>query len=542
MLKFAAENGYNGWHSVGAELWTSLFDPAIAAAVFADKEISGRASFPARIDRAIAYSALDDGVRPFGDAAIRVMFDDADDLGMLVGLDLLPAPLANSVQGLVDAIVQFAGTLAKRGVLVFDDLASPTLELFNNSGELDGFIRLSNGDHDLTNAELADNLDENTVLTLDFSHEIWGTGQENSASFSIPGMEQTFYALLSQLGGEEALQKYARALDYFFQLEIEPHRATSDLVLDLVQMTLDGKNIVISVGNDRYVAGDDGAITVDPKRSALELDQTTTGSISHGSANADIQISSGDADQTLIGSAGNDFLAGGSGSDTFEATLDPTDFSGRRAGDGDDFYIGGDDAANWAHWVRQREWGAVQETDTLVLEVEGPAPNLDTGELPPLPGITVERLEVGHVGSGDGEEGVIELVTKTDEGYSGGTDRLAGIDVLELTPSPDWINITDASLDAEIVVDMGTSRRVADELQQGETLDDNAFMINVDVADYSGVTHGLIYANGATAERTQGLLEESGITQRRAASSTRRCYGRALARTTCMSRAPTASN
>jgi Ca2+-binding RTX toxin-like protein len=239
-----------------------------------------------------------------------------------------------------------------------------------------------------------------------------------------------------------------------------------------------------------------------------------------GGAGKDLLVGE-DGDDTLQGGAGKDLLLGGKGDDTFIALpgmANPDSPNG--GGDDDDIYIGGADRATpWKEWASGSH--GTDETDTVEYRSGAQSPDLfkvDAGTgvrtaVEPVAsrsGLIVERLEsVAMAGGGKS----IEIVVKDMEtGHTSGTDTLISIERVKLSDNGDTLKVTDQSLDAEIIIDMGTSRRVQSELKPGDTLDEDAFIHNVDTVDYSGVGHGLVYFNGLTTEREQGLLT-GGISQ-----------------------------
>ncbi len=77
---FAAENSHDDWQSLGREFYEAYFSDEIATSA-GSKNLNGAAGEAAKMGRAIAYSALDEGNLIFGDTGIRAMFDDLDELG-----------------------------------------------------------------------------------------------------------------------------------------------------------------------------------------------------------------------------------------------------------------------------------------------------------------------------------------------------------------------------------------------------------------------------------------------------------------------------
>lgn len=82
-LEWAKTENKVEWFSAGDALWHAFFNPEIGsqineAQLRTDNQFGNAAS---TVRAAIAYSALSEGARPFGDTGIIAMFDDATDLG-----------------------------------------------------------------------------------------------------------------------------------------------------------------------------------------------------------------------------------------------------------------------------------------------------------------------------------------------------------------------------------------------------------------------------------------------------------------------------
>jgi hypothetical protein len=72
-LMYAEQAGLTDWHNIGWSFINALFDPTIAnAAGFSS--VAGVYPTAQKMLSAIAYSAIDEGQRIFGDTAIRAMF------------------------------------------------------------------------------------------------------------------------------------------------------------------------------------------------------------------------------------------------------------------------------------------------------------------------------------------------------------------------------------------------------------------------------------------------------------------------------------
>lgn len=143
MRLFSETLSDNAWHSVTAPLIASLFNESIgeaagAAAFDNRREVGGIDDRSGTLRTAVAYSVLDEGERPFGDTAVRAMFDDANDLGGFLSrssnlFDDDTTELAT------DVIVELAGILA------FNDVESS-----NSSDAAGGVFDYSSNQSSLT--------------------------------------------------------------------------------------------------------------------------------------------------------------------------------------------------------------------------------------------------------------------------------------------------------------------------------------------------------------------------------------------------------
>ena len=110
-LMYADEFNHTDWYEIGDEFHHSFFSEDIgAAAGFLPAGEGGYFKRADKLQTAIAYSVVDEGTRPFGDSAIRAMFDDADELGLAA--TQAGGAVDDLAQGLTDIVVQYAGELA----------------------------------------------------------------------------------------------------------------------------------------------------------------------------------------------------------------------------------------------------------------------------------------------------------------------------------------------------------------------------------------------------------------------------------------------
>ncbi|GAB7550952.1 hypothetical protein NRB_04480 [Novosphingobium sp. 11B] len=135
--QWASEGGQTDWKASAKYYIPSLLDEGIGAALDIDSRLSGASSPGAKLTSIIAYSAIDEGVRPFGDTGIRSLFNDADDLGKT--LIYLPSFVNETLKASVgNVIVEFAGLLAINAVNQVDwnEATRGVLDVVNDTGLL----------------------------------------------------------------------------------------------------------------------------------------------------------------------------------------------------------------------------------------------------------------------------------------------------------------------------------------------------------------------------------------------------------------------
>ena len=137
------------WHEIALSLWRAGLNEKIgAAAGFQPTGTGGHYSEAYKMLNALAYSAIDEGVRVFGDTGIRAMFNDANDLGFVVKQADASTTIIAAKGALSEILMQFAGQLAFGKVL---QSAHP---------EALGGVLSSTA----------------TALTVDFSDTLWSLG------------------------------------------------------------------------------------------------------------------------------------------------------------------------------------------------------------------------------------------------------------------------------------------------------------------------------------------------------------------------------
>ncbi len=480
MLTFAESEMFTAWKQIGIPLLDSLFDPEVAEAVGTD-QLGGYGTGAAKMMDVIAYSVLDEGQLVFGNTGIRALFDDANELGIIATADKMSESLEDAVPGLTQAIVQFAGLMAYRGIDFRD---------YQGDGQpfdpLEGVIALSDIDGNLT-----DDVSSAVILKLEVNQDLWKLGADASApDVEILGLGTLVEDLLDQASSgldaatiKKAMQElYAGAAP-----EFSVTKAIGSVEFNLAQGPINLTLPELASGFDAthtalYVAGD-ASDTI------------------HGSSQNNM-IAGADGDDVIYGRLGRDLLLGGDGSDLFIDSVTERSDNGWRQNE-DDVYIGSNQytglLTNFLQWLLNGD-----ETDVVRYTVDNLTPdNLLTPEDESAlqqEGVRVTDIAVTRE-LGDSE--AIRLTVTDLASGSSGTDHLIGVEKVELSDRADEILVTDAALKAAIQIDMGKSGRIESELPEGEVLAPDAFMTKVDVADYSGLTHGINYLNGVTSDRQQ---------------------------------------
>ncbi|WP_414470843.1 calcium-binding protein [Microvirga sp. M2] len=267
------------WTNLGAGLIASLFSTEIAQAVGAGT-IQGTSSADEKLRSMIAYSAIDEGTRPFGDSAIRALFDDANELGNLLGQANVSQTLREAADALSKIIVQYAGRLAmehdtsdtgKAGILaagqdlLFADLSPAT---WNPDGEGSSAII---GKEELLQELLHNGGYDERALGAGML-QLWGSDS---------------HALITQIAF------LARELAGAVQLPAQPSAPEGATMV----VGTDAADTIAGSGADELILGGDGADTLS------------------GGAGRDLLLG-GAGNDTLLGGAGDDVLVGGAGNDT----------------------------------------------------------------------------------------------------------------------------------------------------------------------------------------------------------------------------------
>jgi Ca2+-binding RTX toxin-like protein len=264
------------WYAVSPYFWPVLFQDTFATNI--------GFSNATELTSMIAYSALDDGERPFGDTAIRAFYDDANDLGKAIKyagsggiIQSIHTVLLDTNANLSEYFIRFAGQLALQDIQTDDETYLGT--------ETNGVFSYT--DHG-----------DNQNFTIHFSNEYWNDALN-------------------------VTQQYLDSIRGTYMVELVTNMlGMRDLVLDATEAAWGNGTYTIF---DRVVLSTTAAGT-----SVIEESQAP------GAGTASLFIG-GVGHDIVTGSAGKDFIYGGDGNDILNGLGDEDILYGA---DGNDILIG----------------------------------------------------------------------------------------------------------------------------------------------------------------------------------------------------------
>ncbi|MBK7361852.1 MAG: type I secretion C-terminal target domain-containing protein [Micavibrio sp.] len=114
--KFAdLEVNGQSWRDSAKYFWPVLYQDSFAQSIGmsgVEGTLKQQGKYSDILRQVIAYSAIDEGERPFGDTAIRAMYDDANDFGRVIQKAGLSQLLLAHIDDITKSYVHFAGLLA----------------------------------------------------------------------------------------------------------------------------------------------------------------------------------------------------------------------------------------------------------------------------------------------------------------------------------------------------------------------------------------------------------------------------------------------
>ena len=319
-LQFAEDEGLTDWHSIGKELWDAAFKEEVGEAAGYKDELKGHYSASSKLLSAIAYSAIDEGNRVFGDTGIRAMFDDAEQLGKIVSSST--GNTGGVSKEITQIFVQYAGILANERVWKTND----SLGVDPEKGILDV-------------------TDDNQLLSIDLSSVLWKdifgyqpgdafSSNDETANGYTPFERDKFLTevfkqngnLLPSDGGGTDIGKTFSELGFawdndgtneasFGSLTQLGWGTTDHSVLDRINIATRNSGPDKTIGPRRYdtnmdqLTGDD--VHVDVYAGLEQIDKIT------GSEFNDL-IFTGKGTDEITATGGRDFISGGDGNDTVD--------------------------------------------------------------------------------------------------------------------------------------------------------------------------------------------------------------------------------
>lgn len=279
VLMYASDSsnvGSQDWRGIALPLITQLYSAEIAEAAGITQ--SGTSEIAEAMRTMIAYSVVDEGpinARPFGDAAIRAMFDDANDIAPLFGDDStsLLAESTDVKEGsqtsLSKIVVQHAAQLAKGAAMM-------------EAGK-----------------------DKSIVITLEATEE-----NENSYVAISVDKASAAWAGATSIVGFDDLKTNVTDLLLTSQTEIEDD---AQAILDGVEFVVFAQTGAVNATEVKD-AFDAGYHLSDAEQASALVIGTTESDHLTGTANDDFLVG-GKGTDTLIGGDGKDALFGGDDAD-----------------------------------------------------------------------------------------------------------------------------------------------------------------------------------------------------------------------------------
>ena len=325
-LQYASDNNLTDWQTIGNEFWAAYFNEDVGKALGlvqgndssspppGTSASTGTSDPAGQMRRMIAYTAIDEGVTPFGEMGIRSMFADADFLGKLVAQDYLT------------------------GLLAGKDLKSSLSEiLVQNAGDQAATAKQNNG-HDASWADGSGVFagSNNLVLKIDLDPTHWMQTFENGSNSQtdIIGLGDLVYSILSNVadnaGNTDPIRAWIQAnapTDFSGNTPVQGLLSANLLdkldQITLAQISLSGRDLSGFAAVDAATGSPGGALLVG---------SDGVGTIT-GSANGNDLIIGG---KVIVVGAGDNVILGTAASETFDLGM---------AGNGKNLIFGGS-AAN----------------------------------------------------------------------------------------------------------------------------------------------------------------------------------------------------
>ena len=464
--KFADEPGMGSdWLNASRYVLPHLFNDTIAAAIgLVSGGSTGTSTASGKMLTKIAYSAIDDGTRVFGDTGIWALFDDATDFGKALGAANRSATLAQLADPLGKMIVQYAGFLAH----------AANVEV----AKRDGFLVLN---------------EEQKQLIGDLSVQYWTSGSTQTSR--IIGRDELISELLAGANQGTGALNFGDVSVLMSHLWSDPTGSRIDRLVLLTEeasfngiipdrpngSAADGITFFGTSGANDIVSGSD--------RDEIIYGGNGNDKITGGAGNDLIAGGDGD-DELLDGGEGHDAISGGFGVDILRGGAGDDILFGGEGNDklagnsGDDIiYGGGQDDTIFADAGNDEIFGGAGE-DTYRylndLEVTGTVNSWDGSGVD----LTISGLQTQT------PYGAVTVISSAQTGV----DELQGVEKIELTERADRITFGSILPTEKLVIDMGLSVG-------------GQWPNQIDIVDFSNLAQGVTLKNGQI-EGTDITLKE----------------------------------
>ncbi|MBK8174860.1 MAG: type I secretion C-terminal target domain-containing protein [Rhodospirillales bacterium] len=259
------------WKTAAQYFWPVMYDDTFAAGFGNYATTPGAAlekhDYSGIVRTTIAYSAIDEGTRVFGDTGIRALYDDANNLGRVLQNANVSQTLVAHATDISKAFVQFAGTLALNKILQSDSTTATQ-----------GVLSLDPA---------------GSALTVNFSEALWKP-VNGGVMPNMPARADLVGNLLTETGNATPVR------DAMQQMWGD---GTTNVVERVVFATVGNGNPLLpteptAAGKATMIVGEQGGFAG-----------------FKGTAGSDLILAGGGNDD-IIGSAGKDIVHGGTGSDS----------------------------------------------------------------------------------------------------------------------------------------------------------------------------------------------------------------------------------
>ncbi|MBX9826325.1 MAG: pre-peptidase C-terminal domain-containing protein [Xanthobacteraceae bacterium] len=383
LLLYAQVYGLTAWQTVSPALIPRLFSSTaleigtkLGLAEFAG---SGADNDYAGVLRdLIAYSAISEGARPFGDTGIRAFYDDGNELGQLLSKTDVARYLKDDIrvqQALCDFVIEYAGLLARNR-----DIASGITP--GDTGREKGALYFDSAANRLIG---------------NFNHDLWRKVDNGQVGDEVDIVGKKSLADIATRIGSVSPSTFSEAVARTW-LDASSPGGTTKHIVKLVAATTDAQAILKSEtdgGIDENVPiNGDGAMLI----GAGAVDRLI------GAQGKDLLIG-GQGGDFLIGGSGDDLIFGGAGDDTIKG-YDDTDTAPQA--DSEAIGFEGNDWIDGGDGKDQVDYSDLEDATDVSFDNEH---NVSTGR-----------------------------VVTTKDG-TGGTDTLVGVEIITLTDEQDTVTV-----------------------------------------------------------------------------------------------------